>query len=160
MKYTLFFLSMLASSLTMAEYQVHFPLNGLTADSFQTPIDPADVCPTSFPAISYTAGYPRVRHNGGLYYDVQVSTTSGYGSISDFSTGQRFVQILQTTVTGVPYSNGALYAGTEQSWTVSPGQYLNVVLLPTTFDTQNGGVCSTGTPVVLVNKTYAQLNAE
>lgn len=158
----------LFSSGAFAEYQIKMNLPDVNSKSFtvpgeETPTEPtdpevpADVCPTSFAPISYASGFPQVRQNGALYYDVQITSAGGYASISDFSSGQRFYKMVSTTISGVPFGNGGLYAGTTQTWSVSPGQYLNVVLTPIAIDMNDGSTCASGTPITLVNKTYAQL---
>lgn len=156
-----FFLLGAVSFSIAAEYQVKTIIPDLNAASFAIPIDPADVCPTTFAPFTYDSGFPQVIKTPELSYRVAIPTGGDYASLAEISSGQRFVKILTTSVTGVPYpASGALYAGTTQIWVVQPGQYLNVVVRPVTYDMQDGIICSSGVPFTLINKTYAQLLAE
>lgn len=171
-KFAFLILPLVFPATSFAEYRMNVKFSDPSSISFGTvsnpgeetpeePVDPVDACPTNFATPVYQAGYPKVRNNSLLYFDVMITSAGGYASMADFSSGQRYLKMVKTTVTGVSFGNGALYAGTEQTWSVNPGQVLNVILTPVAFDMQEGVECPiTGTPVQLVNKSYAQLYSE
>ena len=158
---------------SMAEYRMNVNFSDPSSISFGTknsepgegtpeePTDPVDACPTSFPAPTLAAGFPKIINGGSsVNYDVQITSAGGYASMAEVTSGQRFVKIVTTHVTGVGYGDGGLYVGTNQSWAVTTGQTLNVTMTPVAYDMQQGTVCATGGTFQLVNKTYAQLQSE
>lgn len=157
----------------MAEYRMNINFSDPSSISFGTktsepdegtpeePTDPVDACPTSFPAPTLAAGFPTITTSGAsVNYSVQITSAGGYASIAEVGSGQRFVKIITTHVTGIGFGDGGLYVGTTQSWPVTAGQTLNVTMTPVAYDMQEGTVCATGGTFQLVNKTYAQLQAE
>lgn len=160
----------LTSVSSFAEYQIKMNIPDLKASSFVVPgggeptdpIDPEvpeDVCPTNLVAPTFAAGFPRVRQNMQLFYEVEITSAGGYNTVAEASS-TRFFKMVSTTVSGIPFGNGGLYAGTVQTWGVNPGETINVIMTPSVIDLQSGTICYTGTPVQLVNKTYAQLLSE
>jgi hypothetical protein len=128
----------------------------------EPPTDPEDSCPTNFPQPTMASGFPSIVKSGAnVSYSVQVTSAGGYSTYAEITGGERFVKMLTTSVSGVDYGNGALYAGTTQGWLVKTGQTINVVVTPIAYDMQEGTPCPiTGTPFTLINKTHAQLYSE
>lgn len=159
---------------SIAEYRMNINFFDPSSISFGTntsepgegtpeePTDPVDACPTSFPTPTLAAGFPTIIKSGAsVNYSVQITSAGGYASMAEVGSGQRFVKIVTTHVSGVGYGDGGLYVGTTQTWGVNAGETLNVVLTPVAYDMQEGTQCPiTGTPFTLVNKTHAQLYSE
>jgi hypothetical protein len=102
-----------------------------------------------------------MKSGADVSYSIQVTSSGGYSTYAEVTGGERFVKMLTTSVSGVDYGNGALYAGTTQGWLVKTGQTINVVVTPIAYDMQEGTPCPiTGTPFTLINKTHAQLYSE
>jgi hypothetical protein len=157
---------------SFAEYRMNVKFSDPSSISFGTPsnpgegapeepTDPVDACPTSFPAPTFVNGYPSVLKSGAnVSYSVQITSAGGYATMAEVTSGQRYVKILTTSVSGVDYGNGAIYVGDIQGWLVKTGQTINVVVTPVAYDMQEGTVCASGTPFTLVNKSHTQLYSE
>lgn len=101
-----------------------------------------------------------LKSGANVSYSVQITSAGGYATMAEVTSGQRYVKILTTSVSGVDYGNGAIYVGDIQGWLVKTGQTINVVVTPVAYDMQEGTVCASGTPFTLINKTHAQLYSE
>lgn len=157
---------------SFAEYRMSVKFSDPSSISFGTvsnpgeetpeePTDPVDSCPTSFPSPTFVSGYPSVLKSGAnVSYSVKITAAGGYASMAEVTSGQRYVKILTTSVSGVDYGNGGIYVGDIQSWLVKTGQTINVVVTPVAYDMQEGTVCASGTPFTLVNKSLSQLYSE
>lgn len=158
---------------SFAEYRMSVHFSDPSSISFGTvsnpgeetpvePVDPVDACPTNLPMPTFASGFPSIQKNGAnVTYSVQITGAGGYATYAEVVSGQRFVKMLTTYVTGVDYgANGGLYAGTNQAWIVKTGQTINVVVTPLVYDMEEGTVCASGTPFTLVNKSHAQLYSE
>lgn len=172
-KLFLFVFAGLISVASLAEYRMNVKFSDPSSISFGSifsepgdgtpaePTDPVDACPTSFPAPTLAAGFPSITKGGStVNYSIEITSAGGYASMAEVSSGQRFVKIITTHVTGVSYGDGGLYVGTNQAWAVNAGQTLNVTMTPVAYDMQEGTICSTGGTFQLVNKSYAQLEAD
>lgn len=134
-----------------------------TPEEPTVPEEPEDSCPTNFPQPTMASGFPSIRKGSSdVTYSVQITGAGGYATYAEVTSGQRFIKMLSTHVTGVDYgANGGIYAGTPQAWGVKVGQTINVVVTPIAYDMQEGTPCPiTGTPFTLINKTHAQLYSE